>query len=198
MTAASAAKRRFVGWVAAEGIDSDVRLVADKTGAPESESDVNLVSADEIALSGEADEEGSVRAFFSFGGSPRFSRSFAASARIRARTVPAFAAEGNYEAMVLTCIDPRKLDRSFAGRTFDDALLNDLPPGIDPCGENGEFHSFAFDGPMFNHPIPIRLGDVATVLVQAGTLSKRPPTAFPIGTLMFAPGAIGRRRHQRG
>ena len=47
----------------------------------------------------------------------------------------------------LTCIDPRKLDRSFAGRTFDEQLLADLPEGIDPCGENGEFHSFAFDGP---------------------------------------------------
>ena len=46
----------------------------------------------------------------------------------------------------LTCIDPRKLDRSFAGRTFDEQLLADLPPGIDPCGENGEFHSFAFAG----------------------------------------------------
>jgi len=60
----------------------------------------------------------------------------------------------------LTCIDPRTLDRSFAGRTFDGALLNDLPAGVDPCGENGEFHSFAFAGPMFNHPIPIRLGDI--------------------------------------
>ena len=60
----------------------------------------------------------------------------------------------------LTCVDPRKLDRSFAGRTFDRSLLDDLPAGVDPCGENGEFHSFAFDGPMFNHPIPIRLGDV--------------------------------------
>ena len=67
--------------------------------------------------------------------------------------------EGGLKAR-LTCIDPRKLDRSFAGRTFDDRLLADLPPGIDPCGENGEFHSFAFDGPMFHHPIGHRLGDV--------------------------------------
>ena len=47
----------------------------------------------------------------------------------------------------LTCVDPRKLDRSFAGRAFDHELLDDLPPGIDPCGENGEFHSFAFARP---------------------------------------------------
>ena len=60
----------------------------------------------------------------------------------------------------LTCIDPRKLDRSFAGRTFDDALLNDLPPGIDPCGENGEFHSFAFGGPMFTEELNVKTGAV--------------------------------------
>ena len=60
----------------------------------------------------------------------------------------------------LTCINPRKLDRSFAGRAFNQELLRDLPPGIDPCGENGEFHSFAFAGPMFNHSIDIRIGDI--------------------------------------
>ena len=60
----------------------------------------------------------------------------------------------------LTCVDPRKLDRSFAGRTFDAALLDDLPAGVDPCGENGEFHTFAFAGPMFHHPIAVRVGDV--------------------------------------
>lgn len=60
----------------------------------------------------------------------------------------------------LTCIDPRKLDRSFAGRTFDQALLDDLPDGIDPCGENGEFHSFAFAGPMFIEEIKLKSGEV--------------------------------------
>ena len=60
----------------------------------------------------------------------------------------------------LTCIDPRKLDRSFAGRAFDQELLNDLPPGIDPCGENGEFHSFAFGGPMFTEELNVKSGDV--------------------------------------
>jgi uncharacterized protein (TIGR00290 family) len=60
----------------------------------------------------------------------------------------------------LTCIDPRKLDRSFAGRTFDHELLNDLPPGIDPCGENGEFHSFAFGGPIFTEEINVKTGDL--------------------------------------
>jgi len=60
----------------------------------------------------------------------------------------------------LTCVNPKKLDRAFAGRTFDQALLRDLPADVDPCGENGEFHSFAHTGPMFNHPIPVQLGEV--------------------------------------
>jgi uncharacterized protein (TIGR00290 family) len=61
---------------------------------------------------------------------------------------------------VLTCIDPRKLPASFAGRAFDLELLADLPPEIDPCGENGEFHSFVWDGPMFRHAIAVQVGDV--------------------------------------
>jgi diphthamide synthase (EF-2-diphthine--ammonia ligase) len=60
----------------------------------------------------------------------------------------------------LTCIDPRKLDRSFAGRSFGTDLLASLPPGVDPCGENGEFHTFASDGPMFARPIGVTLGEV--------------------------------------
>jgi uncharacterized protein (TIGR00290 family) len=61
---------------------------------------------------------------------------------------------------VLTCVDPRALPATFAGRSFDGALLADLPPGADPCGENGEFHTFAWDGPGFTHPVPVRLGEV--------------------------------------
>ncbi len=60
----------------------------------------------------------------------------------------------------LTCIDPKKLDSSFAGRVFDARLLADLPAGVDPCGENGEFHTYAFDGPMFHKPIPAEVGQV--------------------------------------
>ncbi len=60
----------------------------------------------------------------------------------------------------LTCVDPRKLDRSFAGRAFDEQLLADLPRDVDPCGENGEFHSFAFAGPMFSTPIQVVAGEV--------------------------------------
>ena len=60
----------------------------------------------------------------------------------------------------LTCIDPRKLDRSFAGRTFDAALLDALPEGVDPCGENGEFHTFAWAAPSFRASIPVEVGEV--------------------------------------
>ena len=61
---------------------------------------------------------------------------------------------------VLTCVNPKHLDRSFAGRQFDRALLADLPAGVDKCGERGEFHSFAWDGPMFRHPVAIEVGEV--------------------------------------
>jgi uncharacterized protein (TIGR00290 family) len=61
---------------------------------------------------------------------------------------------------VLTCVDPKQLDRGFAGRTFDAALLDALPASVDPCGENGEFHTLVTAGPMFARPIPTRSGAV--------------------------------------
>jgi uncharacterized protein (TIGR00290 family) len=60
----------------------------------------------------------------------------------------------------ITCVDPRKLDPSFAGRDFDGTFLDDLPVGVDPCGENGEFHSFVYDAPVFARPIAVRCGEV--------------------------------------
>jgi uncharacterized protein (TIGR00290 family) len=59
----------------------------------------------------------------------------------------------------LVCIDPNKLAPEFAGRDYDERLLADLPAGVDPCGENGEFHSFVYAGPMFSHEIPIAGGE---------------------------------------
>jgi uncharacterized protein (TIGR00290 family) len=60
----------------------------------------------------------------------------------------------------ITCVDPKQLARSFAGREFDAALLDDLPPSVDPCGERGEFHTFAYDGPMFRRPVALRGGEI--------------------------------------
>ena len=60
----------------------------------------------------------------------------------------------------LTCVDPKQLDRRFAGRLFDERLLDELPAGVDPCGENGEFHSFAFAGPMFSAPLRVMPGEI--------------------------------------
>ena len=60
----------------------------------------------------------------------------------------------------LTTVDPRILPASFAGREFDASLLADLPAGVDPCGERGEFHSYCYDGPMFRHPIGISSGEI--------------------------------------
>ncbi len=60
----------------------------------------------------------------------------------------------------VTCVDPAKLDASFAGRLWDAAFLDDLPLGVDPCGENGEFHTFVFAGPMLRHEVPVEPGEV--------------------------------------
>lgn len=58
----------------------------------------------------------------------------------------------------ITCVDPSQLAPEFSGREYDASFLADLPPGVDPCGENGEFHSFAFDGPMFHQEIRVKVG----------------------------------------
>ena len=60
----------------------------------------------------------------------------------------------------LTCVDPKQLDRAFAGREFDADLLRDLPPTVDPCGENGEFHTFVYAAPVFRRPIQVETGEI--------------------------------------
>ena len=60
----------------------------------------------------------------------------------------------------ITCVDPSKLAATFAGCDFDEAFLDGLPPGVDPCGENGEFHSFVYDAPVFTRLIGVRGGEV--------------------------------------
>jgi hypothetical protein len=87
------------------------------------------------------------------------------------------------------CVDPRQLDRSFAGRRFDAELLAALPAGVDPCGENGEFHTFVYAGPVFGRPIRCHAGavtvrdgfafcDVRPARRSAGA-TPRPPAAPP-------------------
>ena len=60
----------------------------------------------------------------------------------------------------ISCVDPKQLPASFAGREFDEDLLAALPEEVDPCGERGEFHTFAFDGPMFSKPVDIKVGEI--------------------------------------
>ena len=60
---------------------------------------------------------------------------------------------------ILCCVDTQAIDASFAGREIDQALLRDLPDSADPCGENGEYHSFVYAGPIFKRPIPCRAGE---------------------------------------
>lgn len=61
---------------------------------------------------------------------------------------------------IVTCVDTERMDRSFLGRRFDQDLLDDLPVGVDPCAENGEFHTVAIAGPMFRHGLDVTLGAV--------------------------------------
>jgi uncharacterized protein (TIGR00290 family) len=63
---------------------------------------------------------------------------------------------------VITCVDPKKIAPAFAGRFFDESFLKSIPPQVDPCGENGEFHTFVYDGPVFKRPISVRVGELVT------------------------------------
>lgn len=61
---------------------------------------------------------------------------------------------------IIVCVNSEHLDKSFCGRLMDESFFNDLPASVDACGENGEYHSFVFDGPLFSSPIPFQKGDV--------------------------------------
>ncbi len=61
---------------------------------------------------------------------------------------------------IIVCVNEKYLDKTFCGRVIDESFLNDLPGNVDPCGENGEFHSFVFEAPIFKNPIPFAKGDI--------------------------------------
>ena len=86
--------------------------------------------------------------------------------------------DAGFRAIVAT-VDPRHLDGSFAGRAYDAAFLADLPPGVDPCGENGEFHTFVHAGPIFEAPIAVETGEVVERdgYVYADILPAKAPAA---------------------
>jgi uncharacterized protein (TIGR00290 family) len=67
--------------------------------------------------------------------------------------------QNNFRA-IITCVDNTALDESFTGRIYDERFLEDVPDNVDPCGENGEFHSFVFDGPVFKKPVQYTKGEV--------------------------------------
>ncbi|HEX8546077.1 MAG TPA: diphthine--ammonia ligase [Cytophagaceae bacterium] len=80
---------------------------------------------------------------------------------------------------VLVCVNEKYLDKSFAGRNLDKDFLKDLPKNVDPCGENGEYHSFVYDGPIFQKPIPFTIGEVVYRNYQAPKESdKQDDTCF--------------------
>jgi uncharacterized protein (TIGR00290 family) len=70
---------------------------------------------------------------------------------------------------IVVCVNDRHLDTSFCGRLLDRDFVRDLPPGVDPCGENGEYHSFVFDAPYFSRPIPVVRGEVVRRTYQSPT-----------------------------
>ena len=61
---------------------------------------------------------------------------------------------------IAVCVDTEALSREFAGREYDEDFIRDLPPGVDPCGENGEFHTFVYDGPIFSKPVRVERGEI--------------------------------------
>lgn len=78
--------------------------------------------------------------------------------RDTSRLINEFLARGFKTAVV--CVDPGKLPRAFVGRVIDSQFLSELPAEVDPCGENGEFHTFVFDGPGFRVPVPFSFGEI--------------------------------------
>jgi uncharacterized protein (TIGR00290 family) len=75
------------------------------------------------------------------------------------RELASFFIESGFKAKIC-CVDPRKLEDKFCGREFDESFLSEIPREVDPCGENGEFHTFVYDAPIFKEPIKVKTGDI--------------------------------------
>lgn len=88
-----------------------------------------------------------------------------------AALMDSFISEG-FKAIVV-CVNADLLDRSFAGRLLDQGFINDLPKNVDPCGENGEFHTFCFDAPFYKHPIQFKIGETIYKEFTHGKLKSR-------------------------
>ncbi len=74
---------------------------------------------------------------------------------------------------IVTCVNGMYLDKSFAGRVIDQQFLDDLPKNVDPCGENGEFHTFTFDGPIFKNPVQFEIGETVKKLIPSRNLIRK-------------------------
>jgi len=87
---------------------------------------------------------------------------------------------------VVVCVNARYLDQSFVGRTLDADFIKDLPDNVDVCGENGEFHSFVYDGPIFKSPVPIQLGEVVYKDYSNGVKNLEHDTGFHFQDLILS------------
>lgn len=85
---------------------------------------------------------------------------------------------------IITCVNEKYLDKSFAGRIIDSDFITDLPSNVDPCGENGEFHTFVFDGPIFKNPVRFRKGDVVYRQYKTGNNENDPDSKENKGAII--------------
>ena len=88
---------------------------------------------------------------------------------------------------IVICLKSDLLDVSFLGREVDHSFIQDLPQNVDPCGENGEFHTFCYDGPIFNHPIPFTSGEIVFRAYKAPTQEVVPPSSMGFWFLDLLP-----------
>ena len=87
---------------------------------------------------------------------------------------------------IVVCVNEQHLDRSFCGRELNEAFLRDLPPGVDSCGENGEYHSFVYDAPYFSRPLAVQRGALVRRSYPAPAGSGAPEAAFWFQDLLLA------------